>query len=304
MNIEKYETTSLWKATLAAQEKDAYAKERERLRSAYYQFRKHVAHLVADIRSNLPGLTVHDITHLDALWGVAEQIAGPNYPLNPAEAFVLGGAFLLHDSAHAIAAFPGGKAEIKKTKRWSDLVAQNYAQKEPAPGSNEEKAALFQVLRHLHGPQAEKLLTESWTATGNHTPNFLLEDTALRNFYGEMIGEIAASHHRSPQEVTRKFSGPKKTAMGDLPTEWTVDRMKIAFLLRTADAAHVDDRRAPQFLFALQKPQGISEQHWRFQSKLGQPTYMGNGELNISSSRAVSASTNAMPGGLHTTPCK
>ncbi|MBA2593659.1 MAG: hypothetical protein M3495_02490 [Pseudomonadota bacterium] len=51
----------------------------------------------------MPGLTVHDITHLDALWRVADQIAGPDYPINPAEAFVLGGAFLLHDAAHVMA---------------------------------------------------------------------------------------------------------------------------------------------------------------------------------------------------------
>jgi hypothetical protein len=53
--------------------------------------------------------------------------------------------------------------------------------------------------------------------------------------------------------------------------------------LRTADAAHIDGLRAPWFLFALRRPEGISEDHWRFQAKLGQPTRTSEGELRINS---------------------
>jgi Histidine kinase-, DNA gyrase B-, and HSP90-like ATPase len=66
--------------------------------------------------------------------------------------------------------------------------------------------------------------------------------------------------------------------------------MKVAFLLRTADAAHIDGARAPWFLFALKKPEGISEKHWRFQSKLGQPRCKVHGELQISSTQSFDAS--------------
>jgi hypothetical protein len=67
------------------------------------------------------------------------------------------------------------------------------------------------------------------------------------------------------------------------PADWEVDALKLAFLLRTADAAHIDDRRAPWFLFALRRPEGISEDHWRFQAKLGQPKRTPAGELRITS---------------------
>lgn len=95
----------LWSKTLGPQG-DAYEHAREKLRQSFLSFRERVAQLVSNLGAELPGLTVHDITHIDALWRVANQIAGPGYPLNPAEAYVLGGAFLLHDSAHVLAAYP------------------------------------------------------------------------------------------------------------------------------------------------------------------------------------------------------
>jgi hypothetical protein len=47
-------------------------------------------------------------------------------------------------------------------------------------------------------------------------------------------------------------------------------------LLRVADAAHIDHRRAPRFLHALVKPTDISATHWTFQSKLGKPSIEKN----------------------------
>ena len=62
--------------------------------------------------------------------------------------------------------------------------------------------------------------------------------------------------------------------------------MKVAFLLRLADAAHVDAGRAPWFLFAIRAVEAASEPHWNFQAKLGQPFRTKEGELRISSGSA------------------
>ncbi len=284
-----YEQTHLWKSTLAERKKDDQKAARDRLRGAFLKFRERVEHLVSFIGPELPGLTVHDITHLDALWRVADQITGPNYVLTPAEAFVFGGAVLLHDSAHAIAAYPGGKTEIKQTQHWRDLIAQRFNRNEPAAGSDEERAALFQVLRHVHATQAAKLPFAEWRTPSDTAAQFLLEDAELRNYYGELIGRIAESHHWAAQRVASEFNHEPFPPPAYLPTEWTVDPMKIAFMLRTADAAHIDNGRAPWFLFALKRPTEISERHWRFQSKFGQPrcTAMGNLQLSATSSFAV-----------------
>ncbi len=37
-----------------------------------------------------------------------------------------------------------------------------------------------------------------------------------------------------------------------------------------SDAAHIDARRAPRMLYAIKSPQGASDEHWRFQTKIGQ----------------------------------
>lgn len=274
---------ALFRATLAPQS-DGLDAPREILRQSFLSFRGRVADLVSTLGSELPNLTVHDITHLDALWRVAHEIAGSDYSLNPAEAYVLGGAFLLHDAAHVLAAYPGRLAEIKQTLHWQDFVAQRCGGVEPVAGSQEEKATIFQVLRHLHAEQAHKLPSVSWSVGSSGDRLYLIENYDLRNYYGDLIGEIASSHHWSPSKVADRFrercvSSPSLLA----PADWEVDALKVALLLRTADAAHLDAARAPWFLFALRQPQGISADHWRFQAKLGLPTCTQTGELRFTS---------------------
>src|SRR3546814_4635789 len=74
--------------------------------------------LVAKIAGDLPHMTVHDVTHLDALWEMASIATGESFDLNPAEAFVFGGAILLHDAAMTLAAFPGGIVELREQTEW------------------------------------------------------------------------------------------------------------------------------------------------------------------------------------------
>src|SRR3546814_5071102 len=83
--------------------------------------------LVAKIAGDLPHMTVHDVTHLDALWEMASIATGESFDLNPAEAFVFGGAILLHDAAMTLAAFPGGIAELREQTEWRDLHARHIA---------------------------------------------------------------------------------------------------------------------------------------------------------------------------------
>src|SRR3546814_20791640 len=59
----------------------------------------------------LPGMTVHDVTHLDALWDTASLVADGAVTVNPAEAFVLGARILLHDAAMSLGAYPNGLAD-------------------------------------------------------------------------------------------------------------------------------------------------------------------------------------------------
>lgn len=283
MKNDEMKQFAIWQRTLAPQSDDLDP-QRALLNQAFLNFRNQIRQLIGEIGGLLPNLTVHDITHIDALWRVADQIAGPTYPLNPAEAFVLGGAFLLHDAAHVLAAYKGGLQEIKATINWKDLISQRFEGQEPPANSPEERFALFSILRDLHATQAHKLLKIEWKIPTSGDAQFLLPDFPLREFYGDLIGDIAASHHWPVEQVVEHFRSRILTAPASLaPATWQVDALKIAFILRTADAAHIDADRAPWFLFALRQPQGISELHWRFQSKMGQPSTTADGELRLSS---------------------
>lgn len=264
--MNDYQQSPLWKQAFLNQE-DGLDEQRNFLISAFTDFRKRVSLLVAQIHKDMPSLTVHDITHIDALWWTASEIAGPDYPLNPTEAFVLGGAFLLHDAAHCIAAYPGGIKEIRLLPEWKYFAAM--AKVDPdilVPGTEQFQLILFEVLRVLHPKQARRLALQHWTTSGDDTPLFLLPHDELRQAFGDAIGRVAESHWAAPHEleVLEHFRINPPTCLH--PAPWTVDILKLAVLLRTADAAHLDSQRAPRFLLALVQPGGSSLAHWKFQS--------------------------------------
>ena len=270
MSTEQYEQTPLWKNAFS-QQNDGLNAQREKIANAYKEFRGRVAQLLTHIQRELPDLTLHDITHVDALWRVASEIAGPEFDLNPAEALVLGGAFLLHDAAHCRAAFPGGIDELRKTVEWRDAAAQRGLAENPLPeGSQDFQAVLFDTLRVLHHKQAAKLPFAKWS-DGQGNQLHLLPCDELRESYGNVIGRVAESHWANPHELEPLASNTVTAPTYLSPATWTVNPLKVAMLLRVADAAHIDAERAPRFLLSLNRPTGISLEHWRFQARLNQP---------------------------------
>jgi hypothetical protein len=270
--------SQIWHTTLTQQNNDQFAAERERLRNAFVAFRERASHLATEIRRDLPDLTVHDVSHTDALWEIATLVVGPQHTFTPTEAFVLGGAFLLHDLAMSIAATDGGMQGLRRDPRWKDLIFAEYrAQFDRDPNDAEqtspipkiERRALFSLLRQTHAENAEKLAFLSFPATDGG-PLFLIEDTEIRQGLGRTIGKIAHSHWWSIGEVEKSFDR-QIGAPHWCPAAWTIDPRKIACALRLADAAHLDARRAPTFLKSFNKLSDASEQHWRFQEKLNKP---------------------------------
>ncbi len=265
-----YKNTTLWQ-TAFGKRSDGLDPQREKLTRGYEDFRKRVALLLQQIHRELPDLTLHDITHVDSLWRVASEIAGPEFNLNPAEALVLGGAFLLHDAAHCRAAFPGGVMALRKTFEWQDAVAKReLTETQLVEGSKEFQAVLFDTLRLLHPKQARNLPFAKWD-DGTGTLLHLFPHDDLREAYGHIIGEIAESHWFNPHEL-EAFAAKIVTAPVYLePAAWSINPLKIATLLRVADAAHIDANRAPRLLLAMNRPSGISQEHWQFQARLHQP---------------------------------
>lgn len=277
--MNRFEQTSIWQKTLGKQlEPDIHEKERDFLRVEFEKFREKAKLLAAEIATVLPEFTVHDITHIDALWETAELVTQNDFELTPAEAFVLGGTFLIHDLGMGLASFPNGIDELKKEAIWKDTVASLLKIKHNPPLREEdflnldketEKIATENVLRLLHAKHAEKLALISWKNKDGKDV-FLIENNELRESYGSIIGLIAHSHWWTVEELESKL--PRTLgAPGIFPPSWTIDAVKLACILRIADATQIDDRRAPSFLRTIRKPSNYSDLHWNFQQKLYQP---------------------------------
>lgn len=265
----EYEKASLWVASLA-EASDGHDRDRQRLRSEFTGFRSRVGVLLEKIQSDFPDLTVHDLSHIDELWRIASLLAGEEYPINPLEAFVLGGAFLLHDAALCFEAYDGGQMGVRSTVAWKDAFAAELNRSPIAPVSEREQRADFAAVRLLHAEQAAKLVERNWNTSGNGDPVYLISDLHIRQHLGLLMGEIAASHHQNIEEVASRFASAFN-APGEFPSEWQVDGVKLACLLRCADALHLDNKRAPDFLHALRQRSGISHDHWQAQNWLGRP---------------------------------
>jgi hypothetical protein len=174
-----------------------------------------------------------------------------------------------------LAEYPNGLNDLRVTAEWRDTVTSLIQQSDGEDVSEEAlvnppdatlKIAVGEVLRLLHAQRAKDLPLLEWKdKTGKAEP--LIEDTNLRTFYAPIIGKIAYSHHVSVGQL-EALLGNRLGAYTGFPSEWTVDPITLSCLLRCADAAHIDERRAPRFLNMLIRPGGKSADHWNFQGKL------------------------------------
>lgn len=287
----EYQSSSIWQKTLAPQiEPDLNNKQREQLRAAFESIREKAKQLADEIHVKLPDYTVHGMSHIDALWEMSELIVPKDYTLNPAEVFVLGVAFLLHDLGMALAAFPMGIEGIKKEQIWLDsknaLVKNNKYNEETA-----EKLATEKTLRVLHGKTAKNLPKISWKNSQDNDI-FLIDNEKFRTSYGDVIGLVAYSHNIPVENLESELPGVLG-ALPDFPQEWTVDSIKLACIIRLSDAMQIDDRRAPSFLKSIRNPSKYSESYWRFQEKLYQPRIENNRVVFTSKSSFEATEANA-----------
>ncbi|MEV5866107.1 HD domain-containing protein [Streptomyces tendae] len=277
-------STTLWQNTLAARpDADPHAVQRERLRTSYTELRRKAAVLLEENARSMPDFTVHDVSHVDALWETADLVCGDEVGMNPAEAYVLGCAFVLHDAAMGAAAYGTTVPEALGEQRWHDLVSLAYYEREGCwpdrdelddPPAEIAETCVATAIRETHAEQAKRLVDQPWrSSAGNEI--FLIEELQLREWYGPLIGELAASHWWPVDRLAGEF----RHSIGSLPwqpSEWIIEPLKLACILRLADATQVDSRRAPGFLFSLRRPRGGSREHWRFQEHISRPYRKGD----------------------------
>ncbi|MEP0060100.1 HD domain-containing protein, partial [Rhodopirellula bahusiensis] len=287
-----FKQCDLYSKAFATDGRSKEAKEAvNRLVSALDRFRANAEVLAEDVARTIPSLTDHSIHHLDALWTTASQIVGEEAVLNPLEAFVLGGAFLIHDLGNAICAYPNRMDDLAGNQ-WDDLMVKNLTlslarrptKKEISRPPNEVKdLVVLQRLRQEHANACVALATKGiHEIDGTYIP--LIEDREISEQLGRLIGEIAASHHWSIEEVASKLD--RYYSLTGMPLDWRVDALRIALILRCSDACQVDRRRAPPLRQAVLKPEAESRKHWIAQQRLNLPTVRrGSGVLEFRSNQ-------------------
>ena len=261
-----YHESKLWKQTLG-KEDCPYKDDIDKLRNEYESIHENVKFLANGISSIFPEYTLHDISHIDELWGTADIILSQSsIGLNPAEGFVLGCSFLFHDLGMSSITYDG-RDTLENDDIWKDSFA-HYLKKNIEREEAKKKADL-EVLRQRHPENAQKLPFHVFDKDSNRVN--VIKDDELRVGYGEVIGQIAYSHGISINEFDSIFLTKKIGALGSMPAEWTIDVIKLAGILRIADAIHIYSNRAPLILMASKKLSDYSKQHWTFQSKLRKP---------------------------------
>ena len=122
-----------------------------------------------------------------------------------------------------------------------------------------DREADFLALRILHAKQAEQLATYAWKDEDG-AQTYVIDDSDLREHYGSLIGKIAGSHHWEIGKLATEFRDPRPPA-AFISHDWSVDSLKIACLLRVADAGHLDGRRSPTFLLKILQMNSLSRDH-------------------------------------------
>ena len=271
-----YKLTSLWTNTFETQGLREHEKTaRNKLLTALDTLDERVKALLSKIDADCKDLTIHDITHVHQLWSVASELCGTEYSLNPLEGFILGAAFLIHDAGLTAAAYPGGLNGLRQTNYYRDRVAallRSSGDNIPDGSSLDTlpaelaQRALFDTLRAIHAKRAETLLDESKPHPLTRQAYSLFPDADLYFDCGHVIGLIAASHYWNIEAVDERFQDPLTPSASFL--RWEIDAVKLACILRAADACAIDERRARIMPFLLLNPTGVSRDHWTFQAYL------------------------------------
>lgn len=275
-----YTKTILWKKAFE-QQNDSNDPLRENLKVAFMNARQNASYILEKIRKDFPSLTIHDISHVDSLWQVGSVIVGEEYDINPLEGFVLGCAFLMHDAVLSYEA-AGGKKSLRETTIWKDYY-EDYKKNSSLSEHEQIYETDFRAIRFLHAEAAKELHNKVFLREDN-SDFYIIEDELLRNHLGETICEIASSHHWNIEEV--ETLGVQIPAISGYPREWYINPLKLACILRCADAGHIDAGRAPDYLLKLLKVNGVSRNHWIAQNRLSQI------DIDVSDKRKVVIKSN------------
>ena len=171
----------------------------------------------------------------------------------------------MHDAVLSYEAF-GGMEILREQVEWKDY----YEDVKNIKSLNDDEKLIetdFKTIRLLHANKAQDLYNQLFKKNDGSS-FYIIVDETIRNHYGEIICKIASSHHWNIDDLEKlEIQFPPNH---EYPQGWRINPLKLACILRCADAGHFDDGRAPDYLFKLLEIHGVSRAHWLAQNRLSQ----------------------------------
>jgi len=236
------------------------------LRAALVELRRVAAALGAEVARLIPSYTDHSVTHMDALWSIADQVFTLHELglFSPGEAFILGSSFYVHDLGMALAATEEGMRDLMT----SDVFTTSLARAIQVHGIEQEKAktiALQIAARDAHAKKARELVGAPLPGIGR----YLIESTDLREKWAAYIGDVSASHHWSLPAVENRLGIRGKVPD---PIGGEIDLGFLACALRIIDYAHINSDRASYLTRVLRSAVDTGSLiHWKAQEHITGP---------------------------------
>ncbi len=233
----------------------------------------------ASIARVMPGFTDHSIQHSDALWSVMDKVLTVEEinRLSKGEAFILAISFYVHDIGMAYGATHAGLSQLRDTSVYKSAKA---FLSEIHDEEKTDYVALGVASRELHAINSRKLVIEPIPGSDK----YLIENSDIREKWGELIGEVCESHNWPMSVVIEKLGG-----IGVTPdaTGKSSDLAYVASVLRIVDYAHINYERASTVSKILRGHLDSSNiVHWNAQEFILGPDRIEN-RLRYSTSKSI-----------------
>ena len=234
--------------------------------STVESLRKVAEALGSQIERLIPEFTDHSVRHMDALWSVSDAILIPDEieRCTIEEVFLLCCSFYVHDLGMAIASTSEGIENLRSTAEYK--AALHKAPKDDAAAEAKADALAIRIAaRSLHAELASSLMIEEVPGLNR----YLIEDSETREKWGPSIGEIAASHNWTLEQLELRLGRREVVPTAD---NGSADLGYVACLLRIADYAHINRERALQLERLLRSEiSPDSSLHWDAQANITGP---------------------------------
>ncbi|MBO5369295.1 MAG: ATP-binding protein [Clostridia bacterium] len=204
--------------------------------------------LLKEIKHTFPNYTNHDIKHSFCVIKYMCDAVNDMNLLSELEMTALIYTGLLHDIGMVVS---DGEKELIRSNKY---ILSNYDYQSVYEScNNDDEYAMQEIIRPIHAIRSKEHIMEKMPDY-----HYCFEIPGMNNVYfDEIVANICVAHNEEFEWI--KLNLEDNIKLG----KYSINPQYIAFLLRLADLLDVDSCRAPDYLYNLIAPKGISDEEWK-----------------------------------------